>query len=141
MSDDLRGEPWTESDVDFDHVMGRPVYFDRDGTPITFKEWGRLRFGDVRGDRLMDYCRVASTLVGEVWVSTVWLGIDHGFRSDGPPIIFETMVFGGGDTYDGWQDRYATEADALAGHQGVVALLAVDFLVVPIEDYRPEGDL
>ena len=26
-------------------------------------------------------------------VSTVFLGIDHGFDPDGPPILFETMVF------------------------------------------------
>ncbi|WP_166903861.1 hypothetical protein [Mycobacterium sp. DL440] len=31
----------------------------------------------------------------EVVVSTVWLGLNHSFTDDGPPIIFETMVFGG----------------------------------------------
>ena len=31
--------------------------------------------------------------VGDCWVSTVFLGIDHNFRRTGPPILWETMVF------------------------------------------------
>ena len=30
--------------------------------------------------------------VGDCWVSTVFLGIDHNFRRTGPPILWETMV-------------------------------------------------
>lgn len=30
--------------------------------------------------------------VGNFWVSTVFLGLDHNW-GDGPPILFETMVF------------------------------------------------
>lgn len=33
--------------------------------------------------------------VGEIKVSTVFLGIDHNFDDKGDPILFETMVFGG----------------------------------------------
>lgn len=53
---------------------------------------------------------------GEV-VSTIFLGLDHRFRSDeqGLPILFETMVFGG--KYDQRQERYCTKAEALAGHR------------------------
>lgn len=46
-------------------------------------------------------------------VSTVFLGLDHNW-GDGPPLLFETMVFGG--LLDGEMDRYATKADALIGH-------------------------
>lgn len=38
--------------------------------------------------------RVASTSIGEAKVSTVFLGLDHGFGSS-EPILWETMVFGG----------------------------------------------
>jgi hypothetical protein len=31
--------------------------------------------------------------VGELWVSTVFLALDHDFLRDGPPLLFETMVF------------------------------------------------
>jgi hypothetical protein len=37
------------------------------------------------------------TQSGDVEVSTVFLGIDHNFSSEGPPLLFETMVFRNGD--------------------------------------------
>ncbi len=74
---------------------------------------------------------VAQTDLGLVWVSTVFLGIDHRFRGGGPPLLFETMVFAsethtvtmpGGGSYEshadlyGVQDRYASWDDAATGH-------------------------
>ena len=53
-------------------------------------------------------------LDGGLHVSTVFLGIDHNFRLNGPPLLFETMIFGG--PHDQYQDRYATKDEALAGH-------------------------
>ena len=52
-------------------------------------------------------------------VSTVWLGFDHNFCRQGPPLIFETMVFGwyGSDLS---QVRYSTEGEALEGHAKMV---------------------
>ena len=65
---------------------------------------------------------VAKTDVGvsgaKVHVSTVWLGLDHSYDG-GPPLIFETMVFGGG--LDLEMERYSTEAEALAGHAAMCA--------------------
>jgi hypothetical protein len=51
-----------------------------------------------------------------IFVSTVFLGIDHNYCSpDYPmPILWETMVFGG--KLDGEQDRYTSKEDAVAGH-------------------------
>ncbi len=46
--------------------------------------------------------RVALTKIGEVEVSTIFLGLDYQF-GDGTPILWETMVFGG--EHDGDQDR------------------------------------
>lgn len=51
-------------------------------------------------------------------ISTVHLGLDHGW-GDGPPIIFETMVFGLDDD-DEMMDRYSTEAQAREGHTAMV---------------------
>lgn len=87
-------------------------YYDRQGKPIDFKEWARLHSN-------LDYKRVARThLTHKTLVSTVWLGLDHGFTG-GPPVIFETMVFyGKNDDEPMW--RYHTEEEALAGHQKVV---------------------
>lgn len=61
---------------------------------------------------------VAKTDVGEVRVSTVFLGLDHNW-GEGPPLIFETMVFGG--EFDEWQERYSTWDQAVAGHEEMVA--------------------
>lgn len=63
--------------------------------------------------------RVAKSIIDEDCnVSTVFLHIDHAYTSDSPPILFETMVFGG--RYDQYQERYSTWEEAEAGHQRVV---------------------
>jgi hypothetical protein len=64
--------------------------------------------------------RIAKTKIGRVEVSTVFLTIDHNWAG-GPPILFETMIFGG--PHDESQWRYHTRAEAEAGHARVVAAL------------------
>ena len=76
-------------------------------------EWAKL-FDSI--DR-----RVALTTIvndkSEIQVSTVFLGIDHGF-GDGPPILFETMAFENGE--DKLVQRYLTWEDAEKGHKRMV---------------------
>lgn len=55
---------------------------------------------------------------GGVAVSTVFLGLDHAWTS-GPPVLWETMIFGG--VLDQEQSRYRSKLDALAGHTAAVA--------------------
>jgi hypothetical protein len=52
----------------------------------------------------------------EIMVSTVFLALDHNW-GDGPPVLWETLVFGG--LLDGEMNRYTSRADALAGHQAM----------------------
>lgn len=85
-------------------------YYDIDGNPIEMLEWAELFEDD-------SYKRVALDEIGDVQVSTVWLGLDHNW-ADGPPIIFETMVFGG--DMDQCMQRYSTKEAALQGHQLLV---------------------
>lgn len=61
--------------------------------------------------------RVAFDVVGEVTVSTVFLGMDHAFGLSGGPLWFETMTFG--DRAE-LQLRYATWDQAAEGHRAVV---------------------
>lgn len=62
---------------------------------------------------------VKQEMVGDSKVSTVFLGIDHNFN-DGPPILWETMVFGG--KLDQEQDRCSGNWEqAEAMHQQMVA--------------------
>lgn len=65
--------------------------------------------------------RVQQDYVGAIFVSTVFLGLDHSFAFDrnAPPILFETMVFGG--VYDGDMYRYSTWEQAELGHALVLA--------------------
>lgn len=67
--------------------------------------------------------RVAESTVAGMWVSTVFLGLNHA-HFDGPPILFETMVFSNQkDMSDLACFRYTTKAAAETGHAAVVAAL------------------
>lgn len=55
-----------------------------------------------------------SHLPGGVKVSTVFLGFDHQFTQDLPPILFETMVFQG--RFNNYLVRYETYKAAVVGH-------------------------
>jgi len=59
---------------------------------------------------------------GEVTVSTVFLGLDHGYPPNPKcPVLFETVVFGG--NLDGSMSRYRTYDLALKGHSELVKLV------------------
>ena len=59
---------------------------------------------------------VAKDKIGKAKISTVFLGLDHSFGS-GPPLLFETMVFGG--PLDGETDRYSIWEEAEIGHEAM----------------------
>lgn len=59
--------------------------------------------------------------IGDVFVSTVFLGIDHSYEKKGDPVLWETMIFGG--KHDEYQERYTSHEDALAGHQRAIDLV------------------
>lgn len=63
--------------------------------------------------------RVALREQGDCQVSTVFLALDHNFSGDGPPLLYETMVFGG--ALDGEQERASTAEEALAIHARMCA--------------------
>lgn len=63
---------------------------------------------------------VEQTKIGDVEVSTVFLGLDHSF-GNGKPLLFETMIFGGKE--DGYTERYSTWDEAVKGHKSVCDLV------------------
>jgi hypothetical protein len=81
-------------------VDKKPVETDMEGYIEVFKDEANRR---VALDKLDD----------DVSVSTVFLCLDHGF-GDGPPVLFETMIFGGPN--DQYQERYFTWEQAEKGH-------------------------
>jgi len=118
-------------------MLSLPMYYDRQGFPIPGEQtadgfleptlvWARMmeaRDGPIAQDEFPD----------DTYLSTVWLGLNHGVF--GPPLIFETMRFSGeGGSLpfpDLWgeQDaetecvRYASEEEALAGHREIARRL------------------
>ena len=79
----------------------RPVY--------SLQAWATWRKQGIR--------HIGYTTIGSVRISTVFLGIDHAVGG-GPPLLFETMIFGG--ELDEEQIRYATAVEARAGHEQMV---------------------
>ena len=75
-------------------------------------EWGR--FYETQ-DRI-----VARSKIGDVQISTVFLGIDHSW-DNGTPVLFETMVFGG--NHDQYQERCSTWKQAEDMHERACALV------------------
>ena len=66
------------------------------------------------GSRIVRHTQVTK----DIRVSTVFLGIDHSFGG-GPPLLWETLVFGG--PLDGHMNRYSNYADAVNGHEEMLA--------------------
>jgi predicted RNA-binding Zn-ribbon protein involved in translation (DUF1610 family) len=92
-----------------------PRYFVRVGgkvRPATLMEWAAWLEASGK-DRTVAWTAVRPG----VEVSTVFLGLDHAFGG-GPPVLWETMVFGG--ARDGNQQRYTSEDAARAGHTAMV---------------------
>lgn len=95
------------------------ILIDKRVMPAELMQWARW----MELSRADNSFRVAETMVGDLWVSTVFLGLDHRFVGDGPPIVFETMVFSGEHGYDENMARYCTYDEALDGHNTLVASL------------------
>ena len=61
----------------------------------------------------------------------VFLGLDHQY-GEGPPVLFETMVFGG--ELDQEQVRYHTWEEAAAGHAAMVERVKAAQAPVPVQE-------
>lgn len=66
--------------------------------------------------------RVAIDKIGPFIVSTVFLGIDHNHTDEGPPLLFETMIFVNltKSTYGEYQRRCSTWTEAEEMHRKAV---------------------
>ena len=82
----------------------------------TLQEWSAMferSFDETR--------RVKSTNLGDIHVSTVFLGMDHNWSGEGGPVLFETMVFRG--DFDEHMWRWRTWDEAVAGHDAIVTAI------------------
>lgn len=93
-------------------------YFNRLGMPVEMMEWAREFEGE---NRIIKQTRHKEN-GKEFWLSTVFLGLNHNFSREGPPLIYETMalvykprwneVVASREEWE-WQERYTTEDEAL----------------------------
>jgi len=92
------------------------LYILRGHTPVPCKDLHAWAEWFESADRLV----AREALSADVEVSTVFIALDHSFGR-GPPLVFETMIFGG--PLDGYTDRYSTWNQAEAGHRRAVAMM------------------
>lgn len=95
-------------------MLGKYI-LDEAGQPLRVDDletWAR--WFETSGDARI----VARTELDEARVSTVFLATDHQW-GEGPPVLFETMIFGG--PWDQSQWRWVSREAALAGHDRIVA--------------------
>lgn len=127
----MKPDDFLNRDLYDKYLKRHHTHYRRNGTPYPEGDEGLFEWAHDFHDLTYKVVR-QETLPNGIWISTVWLGIDHNFALDGPPLIFETMAWSAnGDALD-FQERYATEDDAIIGH-----LQAIDLFKngVP-EEYR-----
>lgn len=97
-------------------------YYDKEGSPIKADEW-------LRRIQEPDYTLVAVFADSSACVSTVWLGLDHQFFDDQPPLIFESMIITRDQKHPLNKQfrRYSTLDVALEGHQQMVEQVRAAF--------------
>lgn len=89
-------------------------YYYKTGKPIKrLLEWGNLL--------RTEYKFIAISHINGYRVSTIWLGLDHGFSFEPTtkPIIFETMIFGKSGALD-YQERCSTKFEARMMHNEAI---------------------
>lgn len=110
---------------DPDNITGKYTLDDA-GNPVSepdLMKWARWMEAEMQKKK-----RVASTYVGRVLISTVFLGIDHSFNRNGLPILWETMVFIGSKSSD--CHRYSSLQDARDGHAKTVKFCKRHFIKI-----------
>lgn len=91
-----------------------------DGEPVVEYDplaWARWTEEHWATDRI-----VAHTIVGDVRVSTIFLGTNMNWTDRGDPVLYETMIFGD-DRYVDCQWRYTDRARAALDHEMIVERL------------------
>ena len=81
----------------------------------TYWQWFKAQ--DEKGEASRRIVKQRHWPLNSIMVSTVFLGLDHNFFWGGPPLVFETLVFGG--PLDQEMDRYSTYDEAVRGHEAM----------------------
>lgn len=72
--------------------------------------------------RYSKYTAVKQDTINDIYISTVFLGLDHSHsRNNNIPVLWETMIFRG--VHDVYQERYSSIEAAKIGHQVALNLI------------------
>lgn len=97
------------------HEVGQYI-LDKNGKPKPEKDilkWAK--WFQSPGNRIVEH-----THIGDVMISTVFMGLDHSFGS-GKPVLWETMIFGSKHkALKDYQVRYTAISNARKGHKYAV---------------------
>lgn len=85
---------------------------------VTMEEYFRWHRSLPEATKTRIGTKVARSMIGDITVSTAFLGTDHGFGG-GPPLLYETMIFGG--ERDEETTRYTTWGNAVTGHEKIAS--------------------
>lgn len=105
--------------MDFNTFVSARRFYQLEGrrvVPSNLATWAATIDG-MGGNRVLAWTRIAR----DVDVSTVFLGVDHRHGATGPPIVFETLVFGG-IAHD-YMRRYSSYRKAIRGHWRTVRMV------------------
>lgn len=69
---------------------------------------------------------VGDDFFGEVRVSTIFLGLDHNYAMEGPPVLWETLIFGGKLDQHLWRCSGTWEQAEAMHAQAVAQVKAVE---------------
>lgn len=100
--------------------------------PCTLAEWADNRASLEK--RQVDWKVIDRRYI----VSTVFLGIDHNYNDDGPPLIFETMVF---NVATGWMDIYCTRCSTWEEAVEMQAVAMRKYMKTSLKKRRPTAFL
>jgi len=100
-----------------------PHYILKNGKPVQEQdvlEWAQW-FEGSRKDRIVEQTKIkqGKTKLKKIFISTVFLGLDHSWGLSAKPTLWETMVFNGPS--DGYHMHYASLIAAKKGHAQTVA--------------------
>lgn len=110
-------------ELDPDNITGKYT-LDDDGNPVSepdLMKWAHWMETEMRKKK-----RVAETWIGLIWVSTVFLGLDHSYDRSRPPVLWETMIFVGSCSSD--CVRYRSMKDAIDGHAKAIRYCKLHFI-------------
>lgn len=96
---------------------------DVNNKPVPSNSTDAIIFRDKNFDKQV---RVGFDKVGEIEISTVFLGVNHNFSKKGPPIFWETMVKGMLDVNgepEFFIQRYSSYEEAVKGHKAALLII------------------